>query len=85
MAPFGFSPVILPWLGITELLISVLLLVPRTVAVGAILFSAYMGGAVVAHARVGDPKWVVPVVFGVVVWIGLLLRRPLLRNAMLGW
>lgn len=85
MAPFGFSPVILPWLGITELLISVLLLIPRTAAIGAILVSAYLGGAVVAHARVGDPKWVVPVVFGLVVWIGLLLRRPALRSAMLGW
>ena len=85
MAPFGFSPVILPWLGVTELLCSVLLLVPRTAVIGAILTTAYMGGAVVAHARVGDPKWVVPVVFAVVVWAGLLLRRPALRTAMLGW
>ena len=70
MAPFGFSPEILPWLGITELLCSVLYLLPWTAPVGAILMSAYMGGAVVAHARVGDPKWVVPVAFGVLVWVG---------------
>lgn len=85
MAPFGFSPAILPYLGATELLCSVLYLIPRTAPVGAILMSAYMGGAVVAHARVGDPKWVVPVVFGVLVWVGLLLRRPALRRAVLGW
>ena len=85
MAPFGFSPVILPWLGLTELLVSVLLLIPRTAAIGAILFTAYMGGAVATHARVGDPKWVVPVIVGVIVWIGLLLRRPDLRKSLLGW
>jgi hypothetical protein len=84
MAPFGFSPVILPWLGATELLCSVLYLVPRTAVIGAILMTAYMGGAVITHARIGDPMWVVPVVFGVLIWTGLLLRRPLLRSAMLG-
>jgi uncharacterized membrane protein YphA (DoxX/SURF4 family) len=85
MAPFGFNPVILPYLGITELLCSVLYLIPRTAPIGAILMTAYMGGAVVTHARIGDPMWVVPVVFAVIVWIGLLLRRPALRQTMLGW
>jgi hypothetical protein len=85
MAPFGFNPVILPYLGLTELLCSVLYLVPRTAPIGAILMSAYMGGAVVTHARVGDPMWIVPVVFAIIVWVGLLLRRPTLRQAMLGW
>jgi hypothetical protein len=85
MAPFGFNPVILPYLGITELLCSVLYLIPRTAPIGAILMTAYMGGAVVTHARVGDPMWVVPVIFAVIVWVGLLLRRPALRQTMLGW
>lgn len=85
MAPFGFSPVILPWLGVTELLCAVLYLIPRTAPIGAILMSSYMGGAVVTHARIGDPKWVVPVVFGFVVWAALLMRRPDLRKSMLGW
>ncbi len=85
MKPFGFDPVIIPWLGATELLCSVLYLIPRTAPIGAILMTAYMGGAVVTHARVGQPIWVVPVVFGVLVWTGLLLRRPALRRALLGW
>jgi len=85
MKPFGFNPVIMPYLGATELLCSVLFLIPRTAPIGAILMTAYMGGATITHARVGDPKWIVPVIFGVIVWIGLLLRRPDLRKTMLGW
>ena len=84
MAPFGFQPGMLPVLGAVELLCSVLYLVPRTAVVGAILMTAYFGGAVITHARIGDPKWVVPVLFGMVAWAGLLLRRPGLRKAMLG-
>jgi len=85
MKPFGFNPVIMPYLGATELLCSLLYLIPRTAPIGAILMTAYMGGATITHARVGDPKWIVPVIFGVIVWIGLLLRRPDLRKTMLGW
>jgi hypothetical protein len=85
MAPFGFQPVIFPWLGLTELLCSVLYLIPRTAPIGAILMCAYLGGAVVTHARIGDPLWVVPMIFGVIVWVSLLMRRPDLRKPMLGW
>ena len=84
MAPFGFNSSILPILGAVEFLCSVLYLIPRTATVGAILMTAYFGGAVVTHARIGDPKWVFPVLFGMIVWAGLLLRRPGLRRAMLG-
>jgi hypothetical protein len=84
MAPYGFQPGMLPIIGVVELLCSVLYLVPRTAPIGAILMTAYMGGAVITHARIGQPLWVVPVIFGVIVWAGLLLRRPALRRAMLG-
>ena len=85
MVPFGIPERMILWVGVSELLCSVLYLIPRTAPIGAILMTAYMGGAVMAHARVGDPKWIVPVVFGIVVWVGLLLRRPDLRKSMLGW
>ncbi|MEK6396478.1 MAG: DoxX family protein [Terriglobus sp.] len=85
MAPFGIPLSMIPVLGICELLCSVLYLIPRTAPIGAILMTAYMGGAVMTHARVGDPKWIVPVVFGILVWMGLLLRRPDLRKSMVGW
>jgi hypothetical protein len=85
MAPFGFPTSLLPVIGAAELLCSVLYLIPRTAPVGAILMTAYMGGAVVTHLRVGQQVlWIVPVMFGVLVWAGLLLRRPALRATMLG-
>jgi hypothetical protein len=84
MAPFGFPISLLPVIGGLELLCSVLYLIPRTAPIGAILMTAYMGGAVVTHLRIGQTIWFVPVIFGVLVWAGLLLRRPALRAAMLG-
>ena len=84
MAPFGYPPGIFPILGAVELLCSALYLVPRTATVGVILMTGYFGGAVATHVRIGDPKWVYPVLFGVIAWAGLLLRRPGLRRAMLG-
>ncbi len=76
LSKFGFTAAILPAMGVTELLCAVLFLIPQTAALGAILFTAFFGGAVITHARIGDPTWPVPVLFGVVVWIALLLRDP---------
>ncbi len=79
-AKLGYTPAFLPVLGTIEILCVVLYLIPRTAVLGAILLTAYFGGAVASHARIGDPLWVVPVLFGVVVWIGLAFRRPDLRK-----
>ncbi len=62
-------------IGIVELACVVVFLVPRTSFVGAILLAGYLGGATAMHVRVGDP-WVMPVVLGVVAWVGYGLRRP---------
>lgn len=72
----GMPLAMLTPMGIVQLVCVVLFLVPRTAALGAILFTAYFGGAVLSHARVGDPTWIVPVIFGVLVWVTLLLREP---------
>jgi hypothetical protein len=84
MAPLGMPVTLLPVVATIELVCSVLYLVPRTAVIGALLMTAYMGGAVLAHLRVGQPTWPVPVVFGILVWAGLWLRRPGLRRDMLG-
>ncbi len=75
-AKLGYSPSILHVLGIIEIVCALLFLVPQTAALGAILLTAYFGGAVASHARVGDPMWPVAVVFGVLIWVALLLRMP---------
>jgi uncharacterized membrane protein YphA (DoxX/SURF4 family) len=65
-------------LGVLELACTAIYVIPRTAALGAILLTGYLGGAVVAHLRVGDP-FVGPIIFGVLVWAGLFLREPRLR------
>ena len=61
----------------------VLHLVPRTAVLGAVLLTGYLGGAVATHLRVGDPVFshtVFPVYVGVLIWAGLVLRRPSLGS-----
>jgi len=57
---------------------TVLYVVPRTQVLGALLLTAYLGGATATHVRIGDPFWF-PVVMGVILWAGLYLREPRLR------
>jgi len=75
---FGFKESSLTPIGILEITITVLYLIPRTAMLGAILVAAYLGGAVVTHLRVGDP-FVMPALLGVLAWGGLYLRDPRVR------
>jgi hypothetical protein len=63
-------------IGILLIASTVLYLVPRTGVLGAILLSAYLGGAVATHVRVSAPWFNIffPVFFGGLVWVGLYLR-----------
>ena len=68
--------------GTVELLCLALYLVPRTAVLGALLLTAYLGGAVATHARVESPlltHTLFPVYVAVLLWFGLLLREPRLR------
>ena len=60
-------------LGVVELVCALVYLIPVTSVLGAILLTGYLGGAILAHWRIGD-QFVVPVVLGVVVWLGIALR-----------
>lgn len=62
-------------LGIVELACTAIYLVPSTSVLGAILLTGYLGGATATHVRLGE-NFVFPVIFGVLVWLGLLLREP---------
>lgn len=65
-------------IGIIELACTVVYVVPRTAVLGAILLTAYLGGATATHVRIGEPFFV-PVILGVLVWAGLFLRDVRLR------
>ncbi|WP_051342405.1 DoxX family protein [Pseudonocardia spinosispora] len=81
-ATIGFDPGTLPVIG-TLLLISVALYsVPQTSLFGAVLITAYLGGALCATLRIHAPLPVllIPVVFAIPVWLGLYLRSAALRK-----
>jgi uncharacterized membrane protein YphA (DoxX/SURF4 family) len=65
-------------IGILELSCTVLYLIPRTSILGAIFLTAYLGGATTTHVRIGEPFFM-PIILGVLLWGGLLLRDDRLR------
>jgi hypothetical protein len=69
--------------GIGSLLLAcaVVYAIPRTSILGAILLTAYFGGAVAIQWRAGSPLFetLFPVIFGVLIWGGIFLRDDRLR------
>jgi hypothetical protein len=65
-------------IGIVELVCTLVYLIPRTAVLGAILLTAYFGGATAASVQAGM-SFVLPVIFGVFIWGGLYLRDLRLR------
>ena len=66
-------------LGVIELTLFVLYLVPKTRYLGGLVMLAYLGGAVATHVHAKDGMFFVPVIVGVVAWLGLYLRDRKLR------
>ncbi|HYL75541.1 MAG TPA: DoxX family protein [Bryobacteraceae bacterium] len=70
-------------IGIAAFGSAVLYVIPRTSVVGAILLTAYFGGATASHVRVGEPIYL-PVVVGVLAWVGLCFRDERVGRAVVG-
>lgn len=69
-------------LGILTLAGTLLYVWPRTAVLGAILLTAYLGGAVATHVRIGNPLFthtLFGVYLGIFIWGGLYLRDPRVR------
>ena len=68
-------------IGVVLIVCTIIYLIPRTAVLGAILLTAYLGGAVATHVRAEEPVFsiVFAIVFGVLLWLGLYLRNPTLR------
>ena len=66
-------------LGIIEITLFALYLFPKTRYLGGLLMLAYLGGAVATHVHTGDGMFFVPVLVGIVAWMGLYLRDRKLR------
>jgi hypothetical protein len=79
MAHLGIPLTLLPTLACLEIMCIVIYLIPQTAVFGAILFTGYLGGAICTHLRMGEPVYL-QTALGVVIWLGLFLREPRLRQ-----
>jgi uncharacterized membrane protein YphA (DoxX/SURF4 family) len=75
---YGYPAEVMVPLGITQICCGILFLIPRTTVLGAVLLTAYLGGAVATHVRVHE-SFIPPVVFGILVWLAVYLRDPRVR------
>jgi hypothetical protein len=69
-------------LGILTLVPTLLYAWPRTAPLGAVILTAYLGGAVATHVRIGSPLFshiLFGVYLGAAMWGGLWLRDPRVR------
>ena len=71
----------LPLLAFLQLGCIVLYLIPPTAVLGAVLLTGYLGGAIAAYTRIGEPYPVlVPLSTSVLAWAGIYLRDERLRS-----
>ncbi|UCI08271.1 DoxX family protein [Mesorhizobium sp. B1-1-8] len=76
------DPNIARMLGVIGLVSTALYAWPRTSVLGAILLTAYMGGAIATKVRLDSPLFshtLFGVYLGVILWGGLYLRDPKVR------
>jgi hypothetical protein len=84
----GWPTSALLWLGVLELALLALYAWPRTGPLGAVLFTALLGGTVASHFRADSPPashTLFGVYLGVFLWVALYLRDQRLRDFVRGY
>lgn len=79
----GFPADLVAAIGAIELGCLALYVVPRTAALGAVLLTGFLGGAVAIHTRLGSPlltHTLFPVYVATLCWAGLYLRDARVRS-----
>lgn len=79
VARMGWTPSLISGIGILEIAVAVIYLIPQTAVLGAILATGYMGGAIATHVRIGD-WFLVQALIGILFWLGLWLRDARIRE-----
>jgi hypothetical protein len=74
----GFPESIVITLGGILLICALLYAYPKTSVIGAVLITAWLGGAVATHIIYGDTA-MISVVFGIIVWMAIWLRNTDLK------
>lgn len=83
LAQIGWPTEPLLLIGIIELALTLLFLIPRTALLAAILFTALLGGALASHWRAGSPLFgytLFSVYLGTFMWVALWLRDERVRK-----
>jgi DoxX-like protein len=79
-ARIGWPPSDLTLLACLQLGCIVLFLIPPTAILGAVLLTGYLGGAIAAYTRMGEPYPVlVPLSTSMIAWLGIWFRDERLR------
>ena len=73
-----------PYLLALEVICALLYIIPKTSILGAIVLTGYFGGAIATHLRQHDPILIVPLIVAIIVWLGIYLREPRLRQIVFG-
>jgi hypothetical protein len=72
----GYPADLVVVIGLVELACLLVYVIPRTAPIGALLLTAYLGGATATQVRVEDPWFLFPVGVGILTWGALWLRDP---------
>jgi hypothetical protein len=83
-AKVGMPSYLSPMVGGIILVCALLFAIPRTATIGAILISAFAGGAICTHLRVGEigsPPQFIAIALAAVAWLSLWLRDVNVRRA----
>ncbi len=79
----GYPASVLLPIGIIQVVLLILYVIPRTSALGAILWTGYLGGAIATHVRMLNPLFshiLFPIYVAVFLWAGLWLRDARVRG-----
>ena len=78
----GFPETEIVGIGIALLICTALYVIPRTSILGAVLLTGYLGGAIASKVRIHAPLFDIcfAIAFAALVWGGLWLRNPRLRE-----
>ena len=77
----GYSAGALRGIGLVQLTCVVLYLIPPTAVLGTVLLTGYLGGAISAYVRIGEPyPALVPLSTALLLWAGIYLREERLRS-----
>lgn len=80
--PLGWSTNYLLMIGLIELVLTILIIIPRTALIGGILMMGLLGGAMATNLRADMPLFshtLFSIYLGAWMWAGIWLRSPSIR------